>query len=424
MLKVKFLLRKKDEDKEIPIHVRITDGRDVDVWGRTKEVVLLENWDSENGFFKEKYIREVKGKMVEKRDADTKNQIAINKEANNRLLILKNTIENLYKSNTTEIVNTNWLKNVIHPPIKKDDSKSIIPNDIVDYIDFYVESKGVNISDSLKSKVKTIKKILDGLKKKNRISSLLIENINVEFQNEFEKYCLSLNYAPNYTSRNLKFIKTICYHAEANGIKIHSQLKSLRLKTEKTDIIYLTFDELDIIENTPLPHDYLENAKDWLIISCFTGQRVSDFLNFTKDKIRIEKGKSIIEFTQKKTQKLIAIPLHKRVQKILDKRDGDFPRKISSQKYNTYIKEVCEIAGINEVISGGKQINQRKVKGKYPKFELISTHVGRRSFASNFFGEIPNQYLMAATGHSTERMFLKYIGKTSTEQSLALAEYF
>lgn len=222
----------------------------------------------------------------------------------------------------------------------------------------------------------------------------------------------------------MKFIKTLCYHAESNGIKTHNQLKTLKLKTEKTDIIYLSFEELKLIENTPQPHEHLENAKDWLIISCFTGQRVSDFMNFTKDKIRIEKGKPLIEFAQQKTKKLIALPLHKNVQEILAKRDGNFPRKISTQRYNDYIKEVCKNAKISNVISGSKQINKRKVKGQYPKHELISTHVGRRSFASNFFGKIPNSLLMVATGHSTENMFLKYIGKTSTEQSLALAEYF
>lgn len=89
MLKVKFFLRKKNIDKEIPIHVRVTDGRKVDVWGRTKEVALIENWDKPNGLFKEKYVREVRGKLVEKRDANTKSQISINKEANKRLFILK-----------------------------------------------------------------------------------------------------------------------------------------------------------------------------------------------------------------------------------------------------------------------------------------------------------------------------------------------
>ena len=80
---------------------------------------------------------------------------------------------------------------------------------------------------------------------------------------------------------------------------------------------------------------------DWLIISCYTGQRVSDFMRFTKEQIRIEEGKHLIEFTQKKTGKNMTVPLHHKVLKILEKRNGEFPRPISSQKYNDYIKKVC-----------------------------------------------------------------------------------
>ena len=53
----------------------------------------------------------------------------------------------------------------------------------------------------------------------------------------------------------------------------------------------------------------------------------------------------------------------------------------------------------------------------------MSSHIGRRSFASNNFGKIPTPLLMVATGHSTPTMLMKYIGKIDEQQSLALAEY-
>lgn len=147
-------------------------------------------------------------------------------------------------------------------------------------------------------------------------------------------------------------------------------------------------------------------------------------MRFTKDMIRMEDGKSFIEFTQQKTNKIMSLPLHAKVSEILNKRNGDFPRKISSQKYNMYIKEVCKIADITQLIKGSKEINNRRVAGMYPKNELVSTHIGRRSFASNFFGIIPTSLIMFATGHSTEKMLLQYIGKTDTQKAHALAEYF
>jgi integrase len=149
-------------------------------------------------------------------------------------------------------------------------------------------------------------------------------------------------------------------------------------------------------------------------------------MRFKKEQIRFEGDVPLIEFTQVKTDKIMAIPLSKKVRAILEKRNGEFPRQISDQRYNEYIKEVCKIAGLDEVIKGSKQdtITKRKVKGSFPKYELVTSHIGRRSFATNNYGRIPTPLLMNVTGHTTEGMFLEYIGKTQTDKSIHLAQYF
>lgn len=55
----------------------------------------------------------------------------------------------------------------------------------------------------------------------------------------------------------------------------------------------------------------------------------------------------------------------------------------------------------------------RKKEGIYEKWKLVSSHIGRRSFATNHFGIIPISFMMNIKGHSTEREFLNYIGKSS-----------
>ena len=142
--------------------------------------------------------------------------------------------------------------------------------------------------------------------------------------------------------------------------------------------------------------------------------------------IRTEKNISLIEFRQIKTGKLMAIPLSSAVKKILAKRKGEFPKYVSSQDYNIYIKTICKTAGLTELVKGSK-INKdilRKESGHFPKFELVTSHIGRRSFATNFYGVIPTPLLMNATGHTTEKSFLEYIGKTETEMAKHLAFYF
>lgn len=424
MLKIKFLLRKKATEEQ-SIYVRITDGRKTDVWARTKETATIDNWDADLGKLVEKILVMKSGKLVEKRDAEAKTQIISNQEVNKRLYDLKLKIEDKYKSVTDEIVNTGWLKELISPSVKTEETLlGKLPTDIADYIDYYIQQKGQNIKKPSLVKARSVKKIIEGFKIAHKLKVLPIDSINNQFKIDFERYCETQNYAKNYTARNIKFIKTICYDAENNGLAVHYQLKKLKTSLEANNIIYLDEVEISQIENSLQPYDYLDNARDWLLISCYTGQRVSDFLNFKKEMIRKDKNKYFIEFKQKKTQKIMYLPLHHKVIEILKKREGEFPRKISDQRYNEYIKEVCKISGIIKLVSGSKQIEGRNVKDIYPKYELVTSHIGRRSFASNNYGKIPTTLIMVATGHSTEKMLLTYIGKTDTQQSHALAEYF
>jgi integrase len=250
---------------------------------------------------------------------------------------------------------------------------------------------------------------------------------------DFEKYCISVGYAPNTTARNIRFIKTFCKHAKANGVETHHQLDSIKAKYYKVENIYLTPKEIESIEKIKAKKltDGLENARDWLLISCYCGQRVSDFLRFDKSMIRYEKDKAgilkpLIEFTQVKTDKMMTIPLHPKIMEILNKYDGNFPRKISDQKYNEHIKKVCQVAKIKELTNGVKFDHdiKKKVEKNYEKWELVSSHIGRRSFATNNYGIIPTSFLMYVTGHTTETMFLTYIGKSNKDIAMELTNYF
>jgi len=257
-------------------------------------------------------------------------------------------------------------------------------------------------------------------------TTYLISDVNADFKLLFEAFCKKEGYAVNTISRAIKFIKTVCYHAQSNGIATHFQLNNIKVKTEKVEKIYLTPKEIELIQKADIKLEHLINARDWLVISCETGQRVSDFMRFTKEQIRYEGKIPLCEFTQVKTNKIMAVPLSKKVRAILVKRNGNFPRRISDQRYNEYIKEVCKAAGIKTKIKGSKLLKEtkRKVGGYFPKHELVTSHIGRRSFATNNYGKIPTPLLINVTGHTTEAMFLEYIGKTETEKAKQLAAYF
>ena len=336
-------------------------------------------------------------------------------------------IEKLNKTNTN-VLNKEWLEFQVEQYYNPIELKPKVPVYLTDYFDYYIELLITN-RNTKKKLVTTQNKIL---KYESGIINrkVLIEEIDNLELNNFKKYLTELSYNQNTILVDFTNIKTICRHAKT-ALSVNDEIFNWSLKKEKIAIVYLNFDEINkIIEINDLVN-YLDNARDWLIISCFTGQRVSDFMNFTKSMLRTEKntkGKEIIfiEFTQKKTKQNIALPLHPEVIKILNKRNGEFPRPISDVKYNKYIKIIVKKAGITEEVIGSKidGIINRKVKKTYPKDELITSHIGRRSFATNFYGVIPTPLIMSATGHMSEKMFLNYIGKSQTDRAKSLSNYF
>ncbi len=276
---------------------------------------------------------------------------------------------------------------------------------------------------TLKSKIESFEKY----KKKK----YFVKDVGLTFANELAMYFFDIEkLSKNSAGRYLKYLKTVCTDAKNNGFTAHPQLNQIKGFSEKAAKVVLTIPELEKIENTTYERESLENAKDWLIIGCYIGQRVSDLLPLTDENITVRNGIELIELTQQKTGKRVAIPLHPKVKTTLNKRNGKFPYHIPDQKFNKHIKDICELAEIDEPTKGGKMVTDEKTKmtrkqfGYFPKYELITTHVCRRSFATNFYGEIPTSLLKSITGHATEEQFLEYIGKNQNDYAIQLAEYW
>jgi len=262
--------------------------------------------------------------------------------------------------------------------------------------------------------------------------SYLVKEVDINFGESFLQYLREdCKYQDNTASRIIGFVKTMCFDAEIKGIEVSPQLKRIKgLRTKKMPFVYLKFDEIDKIKNTTYEEPLHEVVADWLVISCFTGQRISDLLRMNKEMIVKEQGFEFITLTQVKTKKTVQIPIDKNIQEVLDKYKGEFPPRISNKDqsnmvlYNRLLKKVCEKAGIIEMVEGNLFDDEagKMLVGLYPKYKLISSHVGRRSYASNFFGIIPTPLLMNITSHSSESTFMKYIHKTSSDMSVELAK--
>jgi integrase len=367
------------------------------------------------------------------------------KTLNTKLVNLKVHIINQYSSDSAEgvIINNKWLRSHIDSFFKRKsnekstDEKHFLSSFMQYYIDTSkkrldkpnnpIKYRTIQHYQTTKNKLNAYEKYTGKLVKLTDVDMLFHESF-IEYLEVEQK----LN--PNTIGGYLSVIKRVCKKAELKGYKVNINYKSsdFSLPSNKTKDTYLTLDEIHKINNYKFKKDYLDNARDWLIIGVWTGLRVSDLL--TLNKLNIDG-----DFIQKDTLKTdfpVYVPMHNHVKKILDKRNGDFPRKISDPKFNEYIKEVCKVVGLTHEISGAKmspmeveangknKIIHRKMNGIYKKYELISSHVCRRSFATNHYGKLDTLTIMKITGHKTESQFLRYIKITPMEYALKLKKYW
>lgn len=417
MATLKFILQSKSENA--PIYLRLSNGRKNPIIYRKIGLSINHlDWSKTTGLPKQ----------------TTPN----NKKLSTKLKKLNTyVIEKLNDVDTeNETLNGNWLKfqiDLFFERITENKKSELIIDAIQDIIDNAETRKnakgGLGISKSRVNSYKSLKNIISEYQGTKKYK---VKEVNVNFAKDFLKYLINAKkYQISYASKKIADLKTVCFDAEVNGIPVHYQLKKIdSTKPTNENIIYLSNAELTKIENTELPTDALKNVRKWLLLGCNIGQRGGDLLNINESNFINRNGLQVIEIKQQKTNKNITIPVLETTKQILN---TGLPYKISIQKFNEHVKTVCKLAKINEIIKGGiievtekgkGKTHKRKVNGNYPKWQLIGSHVCRRSFASNLYGLLPTPLIMQITAHSTEKMLLNYIGKQGLDYAQQIADFY
>lgn len=184
-----------------------------------------------------------------------------------------------------------------------------------------------------------------------------------------------------------------------------------KLKIIPKKVIYLTWDELMQIRDTPIPDDmsYLSKIKDMLLFCCFTSLRFSDMQNLKWEYV----FDNHIEVTTIKTDDPLRIELNKYSKYVLENyirsKGYVFPR-ISNQKMNDYLKILGKLCNIKTATTITYYKGNERIEEIMPKYELLSSHVGRRTFICNalMLGIAPN-IVMKWTGHSDYSAMKPYI---------------
>jgi integrase len=118
-----------------------------------------------------------------------------------------------------------------------------------------------------------------------------------------------------------------------------------------------------------------------------------------------------LRLTQQKTKKPVVIPLNTETLEILK----EFPKQCDIITLNRNIKTLCQLAELNTPVLKRVKENGIEFLKEVPKYEAISTHTMRRSYASNHYNIIPTSLIMSITKHATETQLIKYIGLTDED---------
>src|SRR5690606_23262427 len=187
------------------------------------------------------------------------------------------------------------VKNFFNPPVPEDEE--VVPSKLLEYLDYYLSLRDHELSTASKKKWGVIKRKLERFQKASK-QTIVLKDVNDVFKKKFVEYSRSENYSQNTIQREFNFIKTLCRHARMKGAEVNRELDTLKIKKESVTNVYLTFSDLDKIKMVKNLPDHLDNARDWLVISCYVGQRVSDLMRFDSSMVRKEKGAVFLDTKQ------------------------------------------------------------------------------------------------------------------------------
>lgn len=228
----------------------------------------------------------------------------------------------------------------------------------------------------------------------------------------FITWCQDKEYSTNYIGSQLKNWKALARHA---GIHVPAEFKKI---VEETHDIYLDEDDLKAMNQPALElSDREALVRDWFLLDCYTGLRVSDLVQLKAGNLSGE----FITIANKKTGEKVVLPVHPVAAAILARYGGQFPHKITDVEINRVIKTVAKKAGIKgrilfTITKGGKQ------KDEYlEKWQMISCHTARRSFITNLRKNgVPDSIVMKLTGIRSSATLRRY-DKLSQEEAARIA---
>jgi len=300
----------------------------------------------------------------------------------------------------------------VEEPLKKDyinhDIQKELKYGVVfsDFIENTIIRKRKRMGDSYMSNYHTLIYHLNNFCKKNDCV-IYTNSVNETFLDDFISYLQEENLKQGYIKGILSLAKAMIKKAGNYGYAVDVTWDDVDIESEPSFSIFLSMNEITRIYYYDNLTKKEKRIRDLFILGCLTGMRYSDYSTLATNNFR----EGYIHKLTQKTKKQVIIPLHDYVREIINRYDGQIEFGLCTQHFNRYIKKICKKVGLRDIISysymrGGKIVSETK-----EKWEMISSHTARRSFATNMYltQRMTAFQIMSITGHTTEKSFFRYI---------------
>ena len=318
--------------------------------------------------------------------------------------------------------------NALHKPIEEVKQRKSTPNAFYKAFDEFVRDCGRqnDWTDSTYEKFAAVKNHLMNFR-----TELTFDFFDEKGLNDYVTYLRDVKEMRNSTiGKQLSFLKWFLRWAFKKGLHQNNAYDSYKpkLKSTQKKIIFLTWEELNKLREFEIPaaKQALDRVRDVFLFQCFTGLRYSDVFNLRRSDIKGDH----IEVTTVKTSDSLIIELNKHSKAILDKykdvafEDDKVLPVITNQKMNDYLKELAELAGIDEPVRQTYYRGNERIDEVTPKYALLGTHAGRRTFICNALAlGIPPQVVMKWTGHSDYKAMKPYIDIADDIKANAMSKF-
>lgn len=272
----------------------------------------------------------------------------------------------------------------------------------------FMDAKGADRGDRTVAKYKTLKGLLKEIEAKH--GPISFPSIDHDFYDRFKMHMVKKRKHTNNTvGKYISTFKTFLSWAEDRGLPVNPSFRKFKVDEEDVEVVALTWDELQLITDVDLSlQPRLDRVRDLFLFACYTGARFSDVQSLNKDDVR----DGVWHLRMQKTKSETRIHLTWKAMAILQKYQAqkEWLPQISSQKMNTYLKEIGKLVELNEPVRIVRYQGAKRIEDRGPKWEYLTSHVARRTFVTLSLEKgMRPEVVMSITGHRSFKTMKKYI---------------